>query len=147
MAYLSSAAFVVRCRSRFDRRMPRPALSTWRSTFWHLLEGELAAAPPRRLLLLRCPTCISGLALEAGGDGWRLWDGLGEAAGGREPSSTVLRRPGGSRWSSSAALCEPGGGCWSPPAALTPLTSSLGGGSGTAELDLPSRSSVDALSV
>jgi hypothetical protein len=118
VAYLSSAAFVVGRRSLFDRLLVKLALSTWRETFWRLLEGGSAAAPPRFLLTHRLP-CISGLALlEAGGDGWRSWAGLGEAAGGREPSSAALGKPGEGCGPSSAAPGKPGDGCWSSSAAL-----------------------------
>jgi hypothetical protein len=94
----ASAAFVVGRRSRFDRRVLEPALSTWWSTFRRLLEGGSAAAPPFSLRLRRPPPCVSRLAApgKAGGDLWRSLAALSEAGGGR--------------WSSSAALGEPGGG-------------------------------------
>jgi hypothetical protein len=112
ITYLSSAAFVVGRRSLFDRLLVKPALSTWWETFWRLLEGESAAAPPRFLLTRRLP-CISGLALlEAGGDGWHSWAGLGEAAGDRKPSSAAPGKPGGGCWSSSAALSVRSSDSW-----------------------------------
>jgi hypothetical protein len=111
ITYLSSAAFDVGRRSRFDRRLLKPALSTWRSTFWRFLE-EGSAAPPPSSLCLRCPPpWISGLALRGAGEDLRRcsWARLGEAGGGgRGPSSAVLDGPGGG-CSSSVAIGGPGG--------------------------------------
>src|SRR5580658_10457540 len=109
IAYLSSAAFVVGRRSRFDRRVLRPAPSTWRSTFRRLLEGASATASTFALRPRRPTPCISGLALrEAGGDRWRLWTGLGEAGCGCASSLAALGGPAPDCWLSSAT---PGKSC------------------------------------
>ena len=107
ITYLSSAAFVVGRRSRFDRRMLTPAPSTWQSTFRRFLEGGSAAAPPFSLSLRRPCPCISRLEAlrEACGDCWGSLGGLGESAG--------------VRWSLSAALGEPSCDCWCSRAALS----------------------------
>jgi len=101
--YLSLAAFAVGRRSRFDRRVLKPALSTWLSTFWRLLGGGSAAATPPILRLRRLAPCASGALRDAVGDCWHPWDGLGKAGSDLELSSAVLGEPGGGCSSSWAA--------------------------------------------
>jgi hypothetical protein len=95
-AYLSSAAFVVGRRSLFDRRMLKPAPSTWPLTFWRLLEGGSAAAPSF-FLHLECSSplpCVSALApLGAGGDCWCSSAELCEGDCGRGPLPVSLGEP------------------------------------------------------
>ncbi len=98
-----SAALLVGRRSRFDRRVVKPALSTCGLAFRRfLLEGASAAAPSfvRRLR----PPRVSGPALrDACGACWGSSGGLPEAGRGSPwVASGVL---GGGRWPSSPALC------------------------------------------
>jgi hypothetical protein len=136
IAYLSSAAFDVGRRSRFDRRQLEPAPSTWRSTFRRLLEEESSAVPPFSLRLLRPTPCVFGLALcGAGGGLLHPWACLGEAGGNWRLSLAVPGRhssaaPGGP---SSAAPGRPSSAAPGGPSSAAP------GGPSSAALDGPSR--------
>jgi len=114
ITYLSSVAFAVGRRSRFDRCVLKPALSTWLSPFWRLSGRGLTAAFPPILRLRHLTPCVSRLA---GGDCWRPWGGLCKAGSGLELSSVVLGEPGGGRWSSSAARDDPSCDGWRSSAA------------------------------
>jgi len=118
-----SAAFLVGRRSRFERRVVKPALSTCRTAFRRFLLGASAAAPSSVLHLRRPPPCISRLALpgacgECGGSSGGLPEaGRGRASGrgrgrGRGFSWVASGVPGGGRWSSLAVLGERSGEGW-----------------------------------
>jgi hypothetical protein len=124
------AALLVGRRSRCERRVVKPALSTCRSTFRRfVLEGASAAAPSFCLCLRSPPLRISGLALrDTCGECWGSSGGLGgawRASGrgrgrgrrrrrrcGREFSWVASDVSGGGRWPSSGVLGERGSAVW-----------------------------------